>query len=480
MQKCSAQVAVPAVWRATRHATPPHPTKKTPTNTNLRPTTAMSPLHRSLLLSTARPSRHLNCFFALSPFPSPSSSSLPFLYPSRPITYNGGFDPEEMPGQSDEEDIPFEHDLSPKLPASAPSQKVALAVSDPWAFLQGATQKTSTYQVPYSRPIPRTGAFPPPRLPAQFADQREKDGAAGPGPLTEREREIFTRIFESILSEHSTFTPRVPPMQSHPSMSLNALFESAVGPQQSGSEISFGPSDLIDKNSAAESLALASSFEQYPAALRAAAAKASGLVNPSRKLQVEELRSSRSITGLLEEMHMCETDLALGQWMEDRVFCLIKDGRLQTTTPDYLPGSYAFLLAEGMGILRKTFNDFTGCLAIFERVKKLGAESYVLGCSVDVYNQAIAAKWEAYRDLYKIKELVEEMDINGIQGDKKTVRLIHNIMDDVAAMDYSENSVAHAMFMEGNEDMLSHLNYKADVWDVPETGPIEESLSMLV
>lgn len=431
----------------------------------------MRPLHRSLLF-TARPSRHLNCFFALSPSPSPSSS--------RSITYNASFDPEEMPGHADEEDIPFEHDLSPKLPASAPTQKVALAVPDSWAFLQGVPQKTNAYQVPYSRQIPRTGAFPPPRLPAQFADQRlqyEKDGAAG--PLTEREREIFTRIFESILSERSTFTPRMPPIQSLPSTSLNALFESAVGPQQSGSEISFGPSDLIDKNSAAASLALASSFEQYPAALRAAAAKASGLINLSRTPQVD-LRRSLSIMGLVEDLHMCQTDLALRQWMDDRVFCLIKDGRFQTSMPDYLPGSYAFLLAEGMKILRTTFNDFTGCLAIFERVKKFGAESYVMGCSVDVYNQAIAAKWEAYRDLYKIKELVDEMDINGVQGDKKTVRLIHDIMDDVAAMDYSKkNPVAHAMFTEGNEGMLSHLNYKADVWDVPETGAIEESLSML-
>lgn len=382
-----------------------------------------------------------------------------------------------MPGQSDEEDIPFEHDLSPKLPVSAPSQKVALTVSDPWAFLQGVPQKKSTYQIPYSRPIPRTGAFPPSRLPAQFADPHEKGGAAG--PLTEREREIFTRIFESILSEHSTFAPRVPPIQSHPSMSLNALFESAVGPQQSGSEISFGPSDLIDRNSAAESLALASSFEQYPVALRAAAAKASGLIGPSKNHKVD-LRGSLSIVGLVDDLNMCETDLALGKWMEDHVFCLIKNGRLQTNTPGYLLGSYAFLLAEGMKILRTSFNDFTGCLAIFERVKKLGAESYVMGCSVDVYNQAIAAKWEAYRDLYKIKELVDEMDINGIQGDKKTVRLMHDIMDDVAAMDYStKNPVAHAMFTEGNEDMLSHLNYKAGVWEVLETGAIEESLSML-
>lgn len=387
-----------------------------------------------------------------------------------------------MPNYNDEEDIPFEHDLSPKLPTSAPIQKVALEATDPWAFLQGVPRKIYTHQVPYSREIPKTGAFPA-RLPAQFADQRllrEQDGVAG--TLTEREREIFTRIFESILSEHSTFAPRVPPMTSHPSTSLNALFESAVGPQQSGSEISFGPSDLIDKDSAAASLALASSFEEYPASLRAAAARAAGLVRPHNYEQERQyLRHSISMVGLVTDLNLCETDLALGKWMEDRVFCLVKDGRLEMSAPEYLPGSYAYLLAEGMKILRTTFNDFTGCLAIFERIKKLGAESYVLGCSVDVYNQAIAAKWEAYRDLYKIKDLVDEMDINGIQGDKKTVLLIKNIMDDVAATEYSrENPVAHAMFTEGNEDMLNHLDHKAGVWNVPGTGAIDESLSSML
>lgn len=311
---------------------------------------------------------------------------------------------------------------------------------------------------------------------------RDQDGMSG--TLTEREREIFTRIFETILSERSSFSPRVPPMSSYPSTSLNALLESAVGPQQSGSEISFGPSDLIDKASANASLALASSSEELPAALRAAAAKAAGLIRPYQNQERErlDLRRSTSILGLVSDLNLCDTDLALGQWMEDRVFCFVKDGRLEMCAPEYPPGSYAYLLAEGMKILRTTFNDFAGSLAIFERIKKLGAESYVLGCSVDVYNQAIAAKWEAYRDLYKIRDLVDEMDINGIQGDEKTVRLMQDIMDDVSAMDYSQkNSLAHAMVTEGNADMVSHLNYKADAWNVLEKGgdPLERSLSSL-
>lgn len=266
-------------------------------------------------------------------------------------------------------------------------------------------------------------------------------------------------------------------------MSLNALFESAVGPQQSGSEISFGPSDLIDRASATASLALASSSEKYPPALRAAAAKAAGLMRSYQNSQTErlELRRSISIVGLVRDLNLCETDLALGQCMDDKVFCLIKDG-LDATSAEYPRGSYAYLLSEGMRILRTSFNDFAGSLAIFERIKKLGAESYVLGCSVDVYNQAIAAKWEAYRDLSKIKDLADEMDINGVQGDEKTVRLMHDIMDDFSALDYSmKNSVAYSMITEGNAGMLEHLGYKANLWGASEKGGdlMEKRLSSL-
>lgn len=392
-----------------------------------------------------------------------------------------------MPDYHDEEEeVPWRDDSSPKI-SDGPSQQVALEVSDPWAFLQGTPKKPINPHPPISRMIPQTGPFFT-RLSGKFADQRalvEQGNASGgmTDILSQREREIFTRIFETILSERSTFAPRTAPATSFPSTSLNALFESAVGPQQSGSEISFGPPGMIDRASATASLAMASSLEEYPAALRAAAARAAGLMRPNRSYQLEQLdlRKSISIVGLIRDLNLCETDLALGQWMDDRVFSLIRNGRLETPAEQYPTGSYAYLLAEGMKVLRTAFNDFAGCLSIFERIKKLGAESYVLGCSVDVYNQAIAAKWEAYRDLYKIKELVDEMDINGIQGNDKTVQLLHDIMDDVAAMVYDEsNRVAHAMLTGGIADMLNHLNYKADIWNIPrkeKDDPMEKSLN---
>lgn len=410
------------------------------------------------------------------------SSSFPFLHPSRSIGgrsrpgKNSDYDPEEIVDYNDQYEIRFEHDIPPRLPAnSAPSQTIALEANDPWAFLQGTQQKLSNHQVPTFRAMASTGA---PFMKYQIQRVLREPEQMNSSTITEREREIFTRIFETILSEKSTFSPRTVPTTFLPSTSLNALFESAVGPQQSGSEISFGPKDSIDKASVAASLAMASSFEEYPAALRAAAAKAAGLIRPARTVDQKQALV-KNLAGLIEAMNNCQTDLALGKWMDDNVFNLIE--KVQSKgSKDLLSGSYAYLLAEGMKILRTNFNDLAGVISTFQRVKKLGAESYVLGCSVDVYNQVIAAKWEGYRDLYKIKELVDEMEINGIQGDEKTVRVLQEVLDDFATMNSLQAHPAlRTVFIEGNEGLLEQLNYKVDIWNIPQNreDPITESLS---
>lgn len=416
-------------------------------------------------LFSTRPSRYLN-----SPLPP---LSLPFLYPSSWVgTHsNAGRDncsvPGSIPDYDDDADIPFE----PSLPAQqvsindGQSHRVALDSNDPWAFLQGRPLKAAKHHIPTYRAMPQRGSS------LKLGKWRERPW--GPqndvdhSTLTEREREIFTQIFNTILSEKSSFHPQTVPAQSFPSSSLNALFESAVGPLQRGSEISFSPRDSIDKESAAASLAMASSFEQFSPLLRRAAATAAGLILPRRNHQ-EALEIQQQLGARIRDMNACETDLELGQWMDEHVFSMVEKEGVGSSFKGFPPIIYAYLLAEGMKILRQTFNDLPSVISVFERIKKLGAESYVVGCSVYVYNQVIAAKWEGYRDLYRVKDLVDEMERNGIQGDKNTVKVLHEIMQDVSAMN-SHNTV-HAMFTEGNESLLNDLTHKTQRWEMPQTG----------
>lgn len=281
---------------------------------------------------------------------------------------------------------------------------------------------------------------------------------------------MFTEIFEQILSNKTVFTQQPNSGAPFPSPSLNALFESAVGPQQSRSEISFGPQNSIDRDSTVARLALASNFEHFSPAVRMAAAKAAGVVGSVwTSREMEEIKEQ--LGEKILEMNRCETDLELGAWMEEHVFSMVSGSK------SFPPGTYSYLLAEGMKILRGTFNDLQGVFSIFNRIKALGAESYVVGCSVDVYNQVIAAKWEGTRDLYKVKGLVDEMETNGIQGNLKTLLILKEIMQDVAAVD-NRQGWTHALFSEGNEDVVSGLRVKVGAWEKPgmKWGNIEETL----
>ncbi|KAF3273532.1 hypothetical protein TWF970_009051 [Orbilia oligospora] len=184
---------------------------------------------------------------------------------------------------------------------------------------------------------------------------------------------------------------------------VSALFESAVGPQSGvDDEVSFGPErNGVDEKSSMEALL---SRGDFPASLRSAAAgklglsrKAVGLdaideemESPGRKAEYEKL------SGMLE-----------------------------------LCGNYPKLLKEAIKLLRTEYNDFSACTAVFEKVKQLGTESYIIGCSVGVYNEMLEVKWRGYRDMSAVLDLLEEMRVNGVDGDEITAGIVADVLSDV-------------------------------------------------
>ncbi|KAF8461104.1 hypothetical protein BDZ91DRAFT_737860 [Kalaharituber pfeilii] len=198
-------------------------------------------------------------------------------------------------------------------------------------------------------------------------------------------------------------------------------------------------------------MARASATAEYPPSLRLAAAHAAGLSRvPLTELEEkEELARQKQLIIKIQEMEKCKTDLDLIQYMDQHVFSMVSP---ESPTSDALnikgkkyifpSTSYADLLAEGMRILSKIFKDLSGTLAIFERVKYLGPESYVVGCSVAVYNHVLEVKWEAYRDIHKIEDILEEMHVNGIEGDLHTVEILRTLSKDCLRMSNEGPGVA--------------------------------------
>lgn len=437
---------------------------------------------RPLLLAARRP-LHLAATPLPLPLPLLLQLQLPLPPAARSFTHLTNPSPSSSSSTADD-DIPL--DLSYRRPPPPPE--------DPWAFLQGTPRKrysqppfiVPTYRHPSALSLGRTSN---PFITNPFASSRtnSKRQLIDHVTLCERERLVFKEIFEQILSTKAIFSPQTNGAP-FPSPSLNALFESAVGPQQNRHEISFGPRGALDRDSTIARLALASNFADFSPAVRAAAAKAAGVVGSvwtSREMdEIKEQLGARII-----EMNKCQTDLELAGWLDRHVFSMVGGGgsigssstssaagkqgaaaaeeeREKGKERAIPPGTYSYLLAEGMRILRSTFNDLQGVFSIFNKIKELGAESYVVGCSVDVYNQVIAAKWEGTRDLYKVKDLVDEMDSNGIHGNSKTLQTITEIMQDVATVD-SYGMWTHDLFSEGNDVVMDGLQGRVKVWEQP-------------
>ncbi|PWW80607.1 hypothetical protein C7212DRAFT_361592 [Tuber magnatum] len=398
----------------------------------------------ALSVLTARPSLAVNSSIHLSGAPL---SPLSFLYLSRSVASYRRRNLEEV-----DRDLPFSSDRYTSDRESGDD--------DPWAFL-------------YCTPPPSRPTMP------YIAPAYSRDRLQTTSMMTEREREIFTKIFESILSEKSSFVPQLRESgRSFPSNSLTRLFESAVGPLADGHEISIGPKDAINPSSATFGLAKASNSEEYPLAVRAAAARAVGLkFGPRTDKEVKaEQKRIKLLASVIEDMRRCQTDRDLLRWLDSHVFSMVsgKDAEGERRIPS---AEYADLLVEGMITFRQNFNDLAGAMSIFERVKRLGAESYVVGCSTGAYNEMLQTKWEAYKDVSKIVELVDEMEVNVIEGSQKTATILQSIVDEVGKMKSGDMGPgAQSLITDVDMALLDRLKGYADEirdksFEPPERGP---------
>lgn len=70
-------------------------------------------------------------------------------------------------------------------------------------------------------------------------------------------------------------------------------------------------------------------------------------------------------------------------------------------------------------------------LSIFEQVKEKSIKSYVSGCTADVYNAILLLRWEAWKDVYGMLDLLEEMSSNGIAVNNETRNIVRMAVNEV-------------------------------------------------
>jgi hypothetical protein len=152
---------------------------------------------------------------------------------------------------------------------------------------------------------------------------------------------------------------------------------------------------------------------------------------------------------ILRGIHDASTDAELWKHLEEGLFI-----RLKQLDPDSLSGdrlslgaarkqrsstkmrrlelrelqsNYAPVIVTAIRQLRDRFPSSTLALAILPVVKSLGRWSYTVGASTELYNEHMAAVWNAYADFRQIDELLHDMDNNGHEFDSDTLGLVESI-----------------------------------------------------
>ncbi|ORX46752.1 hypothetical protein DM01DRAFT_1339411 [Hesseltinella vesiculosa] len=95
------------------------------------------------------------------------------------------------------------------------------------------------------------------------------------------------------------------------------------------------------------------------------------------------------------------------------------------------PSYYSRLVTNAIQHAYVHFADPYLAIALFDQCKSLSPLSYIQGCTVDVYNHVLHIRWEAWRDIYGMLELMEEMTLNGIQFNEKSLALVRTVASEM-------------------------------------------------
>jgi hypothetical protein len=89
----------------------------------------------------------------------------------------------------------------------------------------------------------------------------------------------------------------------------------------------------------------------------------------------------------------------------------VKGARFGIKTPYYAP-----VLNILLGQLRERFKSPQSALSILRVTKNLGPDSFVLGCTPQLYAQALRTRWQILRDLQGARDTLQEARDTGILG----------------------------------------------------------------
>jgi Mtf2 family len=303
--------------------------------------------------------------------------------------------------------------------------------------------------------------------------------------ITNTERHAFERIFADILARSKSAGAEAA-LSSSPSNNKAAVLTKQSGrarnAKESARSIMHEAANTVSSRqtkSIASPLGsktaeeLRADVDQYPIPLRAAAARALGLVSGrSEPLQEEIISNANELENIRQPererveslMRNAKTDIELWQVIEAEVFALVgklgleekpkipdegskprgrkgkkeasKVAKDAVTTPDtdqpldlniYGP-LYPSHVLLGLRLLDRSFAKPSPLvLNVLPRIKSLGIVSHVLGASTAFYNELLRIYWVRYDDFLGVLKLLNEMEQAGLEFDEETLSIVNEI-----------------------------------------------------
>lgn len=153
---------------------------------------------------------------------------------------------------------------------------------------------------------------------------------------------------------------------------------------------------------------------------------------PKRTTELDRLLDEKK-----EEVVLCHSDLEVLEWAVRELFGESDPKKSPMTsrpsknTP-LPPALYAPLLTYLMQyfISPPRYNYHTA-LALFTYARTLSSTSYVFGCNTSAYNVYLQARWAVEKDSSEILAILQEMDVNGVNFDSDTQKLLKRIRRDI-------------------------------------------------
>lgn len=114
--------------------------------------------------------------------------------------------------------------------------------------------------------------------------------------------------------------------------------------------------------------------------------------------------------------------------------------------PKYYPNALA------KAIEHASKKDPYMALTIFEKAKQKSIQSYISGCTIQVYNAMLLLRWEIWRDINGMLDLAEEMTVNGIEHDNNSRRIIRAVVQEIESEGgYSDEVSDDGVFWNAEE-----------------------------